>query len=156
MEGPDTGGQNTLGVLPGGPQCEAEVRPRERGGEKEAEQQDALMPEDFQPHICAYDLDRLRDEGPAAASRAALGRAAAPGGRFWLHIDVDVLDELAFPAADNQMPGGLDWDELSTLLRPMFTSSALLGVTLSGYNPEKDEGSSCGLHLVDLFRALSE
>ncbi len=123
---------------------------------EEAEQQDALMPEDFQPHLCAYDLDRMRDEGPGAASRAALGRAAAPGARFWLHIDVDVLDELAFPAADNQMPGGLDWDELSALLRPMFTSSALLGVTLSGYNPEKDEGSSCGLHLVDLFRALSE
>lgn len=123
---------------------------------EEAEQNDALMPEDFQPHLGAYDLDALRQQGPAAVSRAALSRAGGPDTMFWLHVDVNVLDELAFPAADNQMPGGLDWDDLSALLRPMVTSPALLGLSLCGYNPEKDEGSSCGLHLVDLFRALTE
>lgn len=123
---------------------------------EEAEQNDALMPENFQPHLGAFNLDEVRQQGPAAVSRAALSRASGPGAMFWLHIDVNVLDELAFPATNNLMPGGLDWDDLSTLLRPLVTSPALLGLSLCGYNPEKDVGSSCGLHLVDLFRSLTE
>ncbi len=123
---------------------------------EEAERTGALMPEDFHPHLGDFDADHVRDQGPLATSRMALARATGPGAMFWLHVDVNVLDELAFPAANGQMPGGLDWDDLSTLLRPMLASQALLGVSLCGYSPQKDEGSSCGLHLVDLFRALCE
>ncbi len=39
---------------------------------------------------------------------------------------------------------------------PLAASSALLGMSMSGYDPEKDEGASCGLHLVDLFRSLCQ
>ena len=122
---------------------------------EEAEQLGALMPEDFQPHLAAFDLEYIRSHGAAATARAALGRVAGPGARFWLHLDVDVFDELVFPAANHQMPGGLDWDDAGTLLRPLITAPALIGLSLSGYNPEKDQGASCGLHLVDMFRSLS-
>ncbi|MCP5084387.1 MAG: arginase family protein [Alphaproteobacteria bacterium] len=123
---------------------------------EEAEQVGALMPEDFQPHLTCYDIDHIRQHGAAATSRAALGRVTGPSTKFWLHIDVDVLDELAFPAANYLMPGGLEWEDLSVLLRPMVMSPALAGLSLAGYNPEKDEGSSCGLHLVDMFRAFHD
>lgn len=123
---------------------------------EEAEQLGALMPEDFQPHVTSYDADHIRQHGPAATSRAALGRVSGPNMKFWLHIDVDVLDELEFPAADHLMPGGLEWAELSALLRPLVLSPALCGLSLAGYNPQKDEGRSCGLHLVDMFRAFHD
>lgn len=122
---------------------------------EEAEQLGALMPEDFQPHLAAYDLDHIRAHGAGSTARTVLGRVSGPNSRFWLHMDVDVFDELAFPAADHLMPGGLDWDDVSALLRPLFGSPDLIGLSLAGYNPEKDQGASCGLHLVDMFRSLS-
>ena len=51
--------------------------------------------------------DDLRAEGLAAAGARAAQRLAADGGRFWIHLDVDVLDERAMPATDYLMPGGL-------------------------------------------------
>ena len=80
----------------------------------------------------------LRSEGPAAAAERTAGRLAAGPGRFWLHLDVDVLDERAMPATDYLMPGGLDWDELAELLGPLVASPALAGLSLGCVNPEKD------------------
>ena len=57
---------------------------------------------------------------------------------FWLHLDVDVLDEAAMPATDYLMPNGLGWDELETLLAPLAAAPALAGVSLGCVNPEKD------------------
>ncbi len=80
--------------------------------------------------------DELRGEGPAtAASRAAARLAGAP---FWIHLDVDALDERAMPATDYLMPDGLDWDEVAALLRPLCSSPALAGFSLGCVNPEKD------------------
>jgi hypothetical protein len=83
------------------------------------------------------------------------GRAAADtlGAGFWLHLDVDVLDERAFPATDYLMPGGLELDELVALMRPLASSRALVGASLGCYNPERDPGGSNGRALVELWRA---
>ena len=36
-----------------------------------------------------------------------------------MHLDVDVLDEKAFPATDYLMPGGIEMAQLADLLRPL-------------------------------------
>ena len=46
---------------------------------------------------------------PQAVARAAADRAGS-GGAFWLHLDVDVFDQDAFPATDYLMPNGLGVD----------------------------------------------
>ena len=79
--------------------------------------------------------DELRGESPA---RPALARRPARGEPFWIHLDVDVLDERAMPATDYLMPGGLEWDEVAALLRPLCASPALAGFSLGCVNPEKD------------------
>ena len=66
--------------------------------------------------------DELRAEGLAAAGARAAQRLAADGARFWIHLDVDVLDERAMPATDYLMPGGLQWDELAALMGPLGAS----------------------------------
>jgi len=82
--------------------------------------------------------DDLRADGSAtAASRAAARLSQAP---FWIHLDVDVLDEQAMPATDYLMPGGLGWDEVAALLEPLCASPALAGLSLGCVNPEKDPG----------------
>jgi len=94
--------------------------------------------------LLAGELDALTVQGPAelrAAGPAAAGRAAADRlGRFWIHLDVDVLDEAAMPATDYLMPGGLDWDALAALMGPLGAAPGLVGLSLGCVNPDKDPG----------------
>jgi arginase len=99
------------------------------------------------------DVDALRREGPAGTGAAVARRLAEAAGKFWLHLDVDVLDQEVFPATDYLMPGGLDWRELVDVLRPLATSPTLIGASVACYNPEKDPGGEYGRALVEAWRA---
>ena len=94
----------------------------------------------------------LRAAGPRAVGEATTASLAAGPGRYWVHLDVDVLDELVFPATDYLDPDGLGWDELIDVLRPLVGSPATIGASIGCYNPEKDPGRTCGRALVDAFR----
>ena len=104
------------------------------------------MPEDLADPPLLYGVDELRERGIAvAAAELATRIGTAP---FWLHLDVDALDEAAFPATDYLQPGGLDWGELAALLAALTASKALVGASLACYNPDKDPGLACGRRLV--------
>ncbi len=94
----------------------------------------------------------LRQRGLAAAGQAARDQLTATAGRYWVHLDVDVLDEQAFPATDYLMPGGLSLGELSELIRPLLAAPGLAGVSLACYNPQKDSGGGGARDLVTLFQ----
>jgi arginase len=104
------------------------------------------QPEDLPHPPLLYGAAELRARGVAAAAAELVERLGA--GPFWLHLDVDVLDETLFPATDYLQPDGLDWEELATLLGPLAASDALVGASLACYNPEKDPGLECGRRLV--------
>jgi len=57
---------------------------------------------------------------------------------FWVHLDVDVLDEREMPATDYLMPGGLSWEALTALMAPLCAVPSLAGLSLGCVNPEKD------------------
>jgi arginase len=91
---------------------------------------------------------------PAGAGRAAVahfakGTAAAPV--YWVHLDVDVLDEAVFPATDYLMPNGLDLGQLAGVLRPIVQHPAMIGFSLGCYNPSKDPDGEYGVALADLL-----
>jgi arginase len=71
--------------------------------------------------------------------------------QFWLHLDLDVLDEEAFPATDYLMPGGLELTELADLLRPLGRSERIIGASIGCYNPSKDGTGAYGRALTDLL-----
>jgi arginase len=96
----------------------------------------------------------LRERGIAAAAREAARALADRAGRYWLHIDVDVLSEDVFPAADYLMPGGLSLTELEALADPLVRGPDLAGLSLGCYNPGKDPDGSSGAALVRLLGAL--
>ena len=103
---------------------------------------------------------RARGPRPLAAARCRPPRerrSAPPStlGRFWIHLDVDVLDEAAMPATDYLMPGGLEWDELAELLGPLCAAPGLAGLSLGCLNPEKDPGGRCTERTCDLLAARS-
>lgn len=106
------------------------------------------QPETLRPAPIVLPAEELRARGPGNAA-AELGERLGAQGPFWLHFDVDVLDQGVFPATDYLMPGGLDWAEASAVLRPLLSAPALAGASLGCYNPDKDPGRSCGRALVE-------
>jgi arginase len=119
----------------------------------EAAQYGSVLPEDagLDPELTP---GRLRGQGMTAAGAAVRDQLIGSAGRYWVHLDVDVLDELAFPATDYLMPDGLSRDELAGLMRPLLASPALAGLSLACYNPAKDAGGDGARYLVSLFRDL--
>jgi arginase len=105
------------------------------------------QPETIRPEPIQRSPDDLRAAGHGAAA-AEVASALGENGPFWLHFDVDVLDQEVFPATDYLMPGGLSWDELAAVLDPLLASPRLIGASLGCYNPEKDPGRACGRALV--------
>lgn len=96
------------------------------------------------------DRDSLRGAELATVGADAAERLAEGGRRYWLHLDVDVMDEQAFPATDVLMPDGLSVGELSELIAPLLAHDALAGVNLVCFNPEKDPDGACGDALAEL------
>jgi arginase len=109
------------------------------------------QPEDLLHPPLLRGAEELRAGGVATiAAELAEQLGGAP---FWLHLDVDVLDQAIFPATDYLQPGGLDWEELAALLAPLGAADALVGASLACYNPEKDPGLELGRRLVGVLGA---
>jgi len=101
-------------------------------------------------------LDALRRAGMTLAGEAVARRIARSGvAGAWLHLDVDVLDDAVMPAVDSQQPGGLSYDELDALLRPVFDTGSVVGMDVTIYDPDRDPDGVAARGLVDgLVRLL--
>lgn len=90
------------------------------------------------------DLVRIVPPGEIAHHPAAVaGEAAAhlsERGRWWLHVDLDVLATDSLAAVDYPQAGGLDWPTLTGLTVEALASPAALGWDLTIYNPDLDPG----------------
>ncbi len=118
--------------------------------------QGSLLPADFGPDFIHADASALRREGMAAAGWRIATRFTERQVPFWLFLDVDVLTPGAMPATDYLFDGGLAWGELAELMQPFMRSPMLLGLALTCYNPEKDDGYRCGEAIVNHFSLLRE
>jgi arginase len=98
--------------------------------------------------LLAVDVATIRRDGPATTAAVALGSVGRAANHIWLHVDLDVLDELVFPATDYLLPGGLDWQSLVELLRPIAVDDRLIGWSIACYNPEKDPDGSSGRAII--------
>ncbi|TDW48922.1 arginase [Flavobacterium sp. 270] len=58
---------------------------------------------------------------------------------FFLHIDVDVLDDLIMPCVDSRTPDGLSYDEFNELTLELFKSKKLVGLEITILDPDLDE-----------------
>jgi arginase len=110
------------------------------------------QPHEVSPDLTCIPVERLRELGPATATEGAVA-ALGDGTPLWLHLDVDALDQAAFPATDYLMPDGISWEELRATLPPLLTAPNLIGASIACYNPEKDAGRECGRRLVEVLGA---
>lgn len=93
--------------------------------------------------IPVLDLAEIERSGPAAVAGGALERLQHHPG-FWIHVDADVLDDELMPAVDSRAPGGLSYEALVGLLRPLLASPRALGVEVTIYDPDRDPEGTVG------------
>jgi arginase len=107
--------------------------------------------------IHAQDLSALRRKGAASAARDAIAHLTRPDlDGFWIHLDLDVLDDAIMPAVDYRLADGLSFAELETVLHAALRSGRALGMTVSIFNPALDQTGGIARNVVEsLGRALA-
>ncbi|CAL9556502.1 Formimidoylglutamase [Streptomyces sp. enrichment culture] len=80
-------------------------------------------------------VEQLTRPGPLLASVRATGAEAV-----YVHIDLDVLDPLVFPAVGTPEPGGLGVEELLGAVRALTGQFTLAGIALTEYERTEDTG----------------
>ncbi len=58
---------------------------------------------------------------------------------FWLHIDLDVLNDNLMPCVDSRTPDGLSYEEFNQLTYSLFKSDKLKGLEITILDPSLDE-----------------
>ena len=86
----------------------------------------------------ARDLGAEREDGPAG---------------FWVHLDVDVLDDAVMPAVDYRLPDGLTWEELTAVLGTAVAGGHATGLDITIFNPTLDADGRVARSLVDALAA---
>ena len=100
-------------------------------------------------NMLAFDLLKVRElkinmAAPMAVSRMLKDELSG----FWIHLDADVLDDRIMPAVDYRIDGGLDFYELSELLRVLISTRKGIGMSISVFNPHLDPDGSIARNLV--------
>ncbi|MEV0220559.1 arginase family protein [Streptomyces sp. NPDC050704] len=103
----------------------------------------------------ASDLDAVRALGAAEAARRAVDGLTSGGtAGYWVHLDVDVLDDAIMPAVDYRQPGGLSWAELETVLRTALAHDRAVGFDVTIFNPRLDPGGAIAGRLAGCLREV--
>jgi arginase len=91
------------------------------------------------------DLSNVRNLGINEAASLAVSHLLTNEdlSGFWIHLDADVLDDRIMPAVDYRLDnGGLEFSELSHILKTLTSSQKAIGMTLTIYNPNLDPSGS--------------
>lgn len=91
----------------------------------------------------------MRGRGGEAARAIVSGMGERGVDGYWIHLDVDVLDESVMPAVDSPDPDGLGWRDLVDLLVPLLGSPLAAGMEVTVFDPDLDEDGSLAAELVD-------
>jgi arginase len=102
--------------------------------------------------ITVLDYPEIREHGAASTLARALAAVTRPGTEgFWVHLDVDVLDDDLMPAVDYRHSGGLTWEETAEILRGLLGAGGARGLEVTIFNPRLDAGGSLAQHLSGLI-----
>lgn len=88
---------------------------------------------------------------PTAAGRKAVAWLENAAQGVWLHLDLDVIDPIPFPAVTYPQPGGPDWDQLAAVVEPMARSPRLLGVSVADFRPDLDPDGRLAARVVEFL-----
>ena len=86
-----------------------------------------------------YDLHSLRAAGMEHIAKKFLEKVESHNlDGFWIHLDVDVLNNELMPCVDSPQPGGLSYEELGTIIRALLLSPKAKGINITILDPNLD------------------
>jgi arginase len=74
---------------------------------------------------------------------------------FWVHLDVDVLDQAVMPAVDSPGSPGISPSDLVTILSPLVSDRRCAGMTVTDFDPELDPEGKYARTIVELLGKLT-
>lgn len=90
-----------------------------------------------------YDLNRLREVGLVQTVDRFLDVVEVNNlDGYFVHLDVDVLNDDIMPAVDSRASDGLSYDELREILTPLLASKKAIGLELTILDPDLDPDGS--------------
>ena len=118
-----------------------------------------------------FNVGSLRDHGvwfrdwrqtaarPEENARDAVQYLRETAERWWLHVDLDVLDPKEFASqgvpGDPGTPDGLSWDTLTRLLTSAVSQGGCLGWSVAIYDPALDVSRADAERIVGLVNAVA-
>jgi arginase len=104
-----------------------------------------------------FDLEQVRKLGITRAASLAIEKLMKDDlVGFWIHLDVDVLDNVIMPAVDYHLDGGLCFSDLTELLKIIFGTGRAVGIDITILNPDLDiDGSITRRFVSSVVSGLS-
>ncbi|WP_418609623.1 arginase family protein [Gluconobacter cerinus] len=124
-------------------------------GERESHDHDFAWPDIADTAIEQVDIFEAQKVGPSGLSQRIHDvLLLTPEQNFWIHFDVDVMDQAIMPAVDCPGSPGLSPEYLVKILSPLVSSTRCLGMTLTIYDPDRDQTGQCAATIIDMLREL--
>ncbi|WP_199638655.1 arginase family protein [Serratia sp. PAMC26656] len=124
-------------------------------GERECRDADFAWPDINQTAIARIDVFAANLMGKAEIVRQIEQMLATePEWRFWLHLDVDVLDQTIMPAVDSPGSPGIDRLWLENIVARLLQNPLCCGMTLSVFDPELDPDGRYAALIVEMLEAM--
>jgi arginase len=97
-------------------------------------------------------------DDPAGVGRRAVAELSRNVDRWWLHIDLDVLDPAEFAAQGlpdfPDEPGGLTWEQLTDLVHAVLVEGTCIGGSVAIYDPDQDPDATDAANIVSFVRTI--
>jgi len=124
-------------------------------GERECRDADFAWPDINQTAIARIDVFAANRMGKAEIVRQIEQMLATePEWRFWLHLDVDVLDQTIMPAVDSPGSPGIDRLWLENIVARLLQNPMCCGMTLAVFDPELDPDGRYAALIVEMLEAM--
>jgi arginase len=102
-----------------------------------------------QSNIHYYDLPALRANTISFITGKFLEMVATKKlDGFWIHFDVDVLNDDLMPCVDSRQEDGLTYAELGQTLKPLIQSGYFRGIDVTIFDPTLDKDGFYGKQLA--------
>ena len=122
-------------------------------GERESRDPDYAWPDISETEITRIDVFAARELGAEAVLRRACATLDRVDWPFWIHLDVDVLDQDVMPAVDSPGRPGLEPDMLAAILWKLLSDDRSAGLTLTIFDPDLDPDGRCARVIVGIISA---
>jgi arginase len=122
-------------------------------GERDGNDPNFAWPDVNATAITRIDVFTAKNIGPKeilARAQATLERQ--PQWPFWIHFDVDVLDQTIMPAVDSPGSPGIDPGDLKIIFTELIKSPRCAGLSVTVFDPDLDPDEKYAQLIVDLLR----